>query len=71
MFKFFIIQGINLYSSIRRIFNPLKTVCRFYPSCSEYSKQTLKKNGLLRGCLLSIKRLLKCGPWSQGGVDMP
>ncbi len=43
--------------------------CRFYPSCSEYSYQAIKKYGLLKGGLLSIYRILRCNPFSKGGID--
>jgi putative membrane protein insertion efficiency factor len=39
-------------------------ICLFYPSCSEYSKQALHKHGLFVGGYLSLKRVLRCGPWS-------
>ncbi len=47
------------------------TGCRFYPSCSEYSIQAINKHGLIRGLFKSIVRILKCNPWSRGGVDLP
>jgi putative membrane protein insertion efficiency factor len=43
--------------------------CRFYPSCSEYSYQSLKKYGIFKGILLSIKRIIKCHPGHPGGFD--
>ena len=45
--------------------------CRFYPSCSEYSIQALDKHGLTNGIFRSIIRILRCNPWSRGGVDLP
>jgi len=45
--------------------------CRFYPSCSEYTSQALKKYGLLLGSWKGVKRILKCHPWNPGGVDLP
>ena len=45
--------------------------CRFYPSCSQYSFLTIKKYGLIKGILLSIWRILRCNPFSKGGVDLP
>lgn len=45
--------------------------CQFYPSCSEYSYQIFKKRGLFIGIPLSFWRVLRCNPWSKGGVDMP
>jgi hypothetical protein len=44
--------------------------CRHYPSCSEYSKQSIQKFGLVRGGWLSVKRVAKCNPWTEPGVDL-
>ncbi len=49
----------------------LPPACRFYPSCSEYARQSLIKYGPLRGSWRSAKRLLKCHPFHPGGVDLP
>lgn len=43
--------------------------CRFYPSCSEYAKQSLKTHGLFKGIWLSFKRILRCNPWVQPAAD--
>jgi uncharacterized protein len=43
--------------------------CRYYPSCSEYAVQAITRFGILRGLLLAGWRLLRCNPWSKGGVD--
>ena len=43
--------------------------CKYYPTCSEYSKQAIEKYGLIKGIFLSIKRILKCNPFSRGGYD--
>jgi len=45
--------------------------CRFYPSCSEYALQAIEKYGVFKGCFRSLKRIVKCGPWHKGGVDLP
>ncbi|OGZ17817.1 MAG: membrane protein insertion efficiency factor YidD [Candidatus Nealsonbacteria bacterium RBG_13_36_15] len=45
--------------------------CRFWPSCSEYTNQAIKKYGLKKGLFLFTRRLLKCHPWHQGGIDLP
>jgi uncharacterized protein len=45
--------------------------CRFYPSCSEYMKQSIEKRGVINGVLRGIWRIIKCNPCSKGGVDMP
>lgn len=43
--------------------------CRFYPSCSEYASGCIHKHGLLRGCYLAVRRILRCHPFHPGGVD--
>jgi len=45
--------------------------CRFYPTCSEYGYQKIKKNGLVIGVFLAAWRVLRCNPWTKGGVDAP
>ena len=45
--------------------------CRYYPSCSEYSHQSIKRKGLIVGLIKTIWRILRCNPWSKGGVDLP
>ncbi|NDD58468.1 MAG: membrane protein insertion efficiency factor YidD [Chlamydiae bacterium] len=47
----------------------LGSCCRFYPSCSHYSIQVLKKYPLMKGLALIVKRIIRCGPWSRGGHD--
>ena len=43
--------------------------CKFYPTCSEYTKQAIEKYGAMKGMYLGIKRILKCNPFSKGGYD--
>jgi len=43
--------------------------CRFYPTCSNYAEQAIKKHGIISGFYLAIKRLCCCHPWHSGGVD--
>ena len=43
--------------------------CRFYPTCSDYAIDAIKKKGALLGMLLAFKRIAKCGPWHSGGID--
>ena len=45
--------------------------CRYYPSCSEYSVQSIRRFGILRGAALAVWRLLRCNPLSRGGFDYP
>lgn len=57
---------INIYQKLSK---PLPRVCRFYPSCSEYTKQAIDKYGFLNGCRLGILRIIKCHPLNPGGFD--
>lgn len=43
--------------------------CRFYPSCSSYSLEALQRHGAAIGFYLTLKRLLKCHPFHEGGID--
>lgn len=43
--------------------------CKFYPTCSEYTKQAIEKYGAGKGTLLGIIRILRCNPFSKGGYD--
>lgn len=47
----------------------LPSTCRYSPTCSEYSKQSLVKFGLIKGFIISIKRIIKCNPWGGSGYD--
>jgi len=50
-------------------FFPWLRVCRFTPSCSEYSYQAIKKYGTIKGTVLGFKRILRCNPFNPGGLD--
>lgn len=43
--------------------------CRFEPSCSTYAVQALETHGALKGSWLSLRRILRCHPWNEGGYD--
>jgi putative membrane protein insertion efficiency factor len=43
--------------------------CAFYPSCSEYTKQAIKKYGILKGSCLGFLRILRCHPWQKNHID--
>ncbi|MCF8010176.1 MAG: membrane protein insertion efficiency factor YidD [Clostridiales bacterium] len=43
--------------------------CRFYPTCSQYALEALRKYGLWKGLFLSLKRIIRCHPFSSGGYD--
>jgi len=62
--------AIFLIKIYQKVISPLKPrTCRFYPTCSEYSIQALKKYGFIKGSYKSIKRILKCNPFNPGGYD--
>jgi uncharacterized protein len=53
-------------------FSPLMaSPCKFYPSCSRYAEEALRLHGARHGCWLALKRLVRCRPFSPGGVDFP
>lgn len=43
--------------------------CKFFPSCSDYAIQSLRQYGLMRGIMLSVKRIARCNPCCAGGYD--
>ena len=45
--------------------------CKYHPTCSEYAVGAIRLHGVLRGSVLTVWRLLRCHPWSNGGVDYP
>ena len=45
--------------------------CRFYPSCSQYALAVFREWGFFKGAWLTLRRLLRCGPWRPGGYDPP
>jgi len=58
---------VNFY---RKWISPaLPPSCRFEPSCSAYAVEALTTHGALRGSWLTVRRLLRCGPWHPGGYD--
>ncbi|HHV64002.1 MAG TPA: membrane protein insertion efficiency factor YidD [Peptococcaceae bacterium] len=61
---------IGLIRFYQKFISPLKPrTCRFYPTCSEYALQAIKKYGILQGTGKAIIRILKCNPFHPGGYD--
>lgn len=61
---------VFLVKCYRRYISPLKRpCCRFYPTCSQYALEALTKYGALKGSWLALRRILKCHPWHEGGID--
>ena len=61
---------INFYKKyISQIFEYSGIRCKYYPTCSEYTKQAIQKYGTIKGSFLGLKRILKCNPFSKGGYD--
>jgi len=62
---------LSLIYFYRWIIRPmLVPSCRFYPSCSTYSLEAIKVHGAIKGSYLTIKRVCRCHPLSEGGVDL-
>ena len=62
--------GIGLVYAYRWLVSPLfPASCKFHPSCSQYAIDALRRYGLFKGSYLAARRLLRCHPWSHGGVD--
>jgi putative membrane protein insertion efficiency factor len=56
----------------RKLISPLYgPVCRYYPSCSAYAVQAIQYHGAAWGVALTSWRILRCNPWSRGGIDDP
>ena len=65
--KYIFIGIIKLYQYVISPFFPAS--CRFYPTCSNYFLEALKVHGFFIGNYLGIKRILKCNPLFEGGID--
>lgn len=62
-----LIGAIVLY---QRLVSPMRPpTCRYYPSCSQYAVTALQRFGIVKGTWLAVRRLLRCHPWTPGGVD--
>jgi len=65
--KYLLMGLIRLYQlTVSRLLGP---VCRYYPSCSHYGYEAISIHGAAKGTILTAWRILRCNPWSAGGVD--
>ena len=61
---------LALLGAYRRLVSPLlPPACRFYPSCSVYAAEAVRRYGAFRGSFLAVKRLARCHPLCDGGID--
>ncbi|MCI9558968.1 membrane protein insertion efficiency factor YidD [Clostridiaceae bacterium] len=60
-----LVRGYQIFLS------PLKmrTHCIYTPTCSQYAIEALEKYGVIKGLWLSVRRILRCHPWAEGGYD--
>lgn len=72
------IQTIKIYQTINKLWissgaghSLVSPGCNFYPCCSEYAVESLKKYGFRKGLACSVARIFKCHPWAHPRVDFP
>ena len=65
MMRYLTTLPLRIYQLFSSIFTPR---CKYYPSCSNYAITAIRRYGL-KGLAMAIWRLLRCNPWSHGGVD--
>lgn len=61
------VKLIGLYQ--KYISTGLGNHCKYYPTCSEYTKQAVDKYGIIKGNILGLFRIIRCNPFSHGGID--
>ena len=64
------IKMINWYQKNISLWLESKNIrCKYYPTCSEYTKQAIEKYGAIKGTRLGLARIIRCNPFSKGGYD--
>ncbi|NBS68439.1 membrane protein insertion efficiency factor YidD [bacterium] len=75
--RFLVTLPIRLYQkTLSYDHGPLKVFyphgyCPFYPTCSMYGRQAIEKYGVIKGMRMTAHRILRCHPWTKGGIDKP
>ncbi len=66
--KLFVLTCIRFY---KNHISPLlgNHICRFTPTCSEYTYQAINRYGIITGLWMGLKRIIRCHPWNKGGYD--
>lgn len=68
--KKILIRIINWYQKYVSSYLSSKNInCKYYPTCSEYTKQAIEKYGAFKGSILGCWRIIRCNPFSKGGYD--
>ncbi len=65
--RFLITAALRAYKLL--VSPMLPSACRFYPTCSEYTRQAVERYGAARGMWMGLKRLSRCHPFHAGGID--
>lgn len=61
---------IKLIGVYRYLISPfLGNNCRYYPTCSEYAQTSVERFGVIKGSWMAVRRISRCHPWHEGGVD--
>ena len=61
---------IGVFRFYQKAISPLTPPsCRFYPTCSHYGVEALEKHGVIKGLYLTVRRISKCHPFHEGGID--
>ncbi|TAE33776.1 MAG: membrane protein insertion efficiency factor YidD [Alphaproteobacteria bacterium] len=64
-----VLSGVIFFYQI--VLSPWKASpsCRYYPTCSDYAREALRTHGIIKGGYLACKRMMRCHPWGNAGID--